>query len=48
VDSLYSGYGEGAPSGKGPDQNQVQMAGNTYLNASFPKLDFIKKAVIVE
>jgi peptidyl-prolyl cis-trans isomerase A (cyclophilin A) len=48
VDSLYSGYGEGPPSGKGPNQNQVQAEGNAYLNASFPQLDYIKKAVIVE
>ncbi len=46
VDALYSGYGEGAPSGRGPDQGQVQAKGNTYLNAKFPKLDYIKKATI--
>jgi len=47
VDSLYSGYGEGAPNGNGPDQGRVQMEGNAYLEKSFPKLDYIKSAVIV-
>jgi peptidyl-prolyl cis-trans isomerase A (cyclophilin A) len=47
VDALYSGYGEGAPSGAGPEQGRVQNEGNTYLTASFPKLDYIKSATIV-
>merc|ERR1719420_2177260 len=32
VDQLYAGYGEGAPNGSGPDQNQIQTQGNEYLN----------------
>ena len=47
VDSLYSGYGEGAPRGKGPDQGAMNMEGNAYLAKSFPKLDYIKSATIV-
>jgi peptidyl-prolyl cis-trans isomerase A (cyclophilin A) len=47
VDSLYNGYGEGAPSGAGPDQNRTQAEGNAYLEKSFPKLDYIKSATIV-
>jgi peptidyl-prolyl cis-trans isomerase A (cyclophilin A) len=46
VDSLYSGYGEGAPSGRGPDQNRIQTEGNAYLQRDFAQLDFIKKATI--
>jgi peptidyl-prolyl cis-trans isomerase A (cyclophilin A) len=46
VDKIYSGYGEGAPSGNGPDQGRVQSQGNAYLTKDFPKLDFIKKATI--
>jgi peptidyl-prolyl cis-trans isomerase A (cyclophilin A) len=46
VDSLYSGYGEGAPSGRGPDQNRIQTEGNVYLQRDFAQLDFIKKATI--
>jgi peptidyl-prolyl cis-trans isomerase A (cyclophilin A) len=46
VDSLYSGYGEGAPGGRGPDQSKVQAEGNAYLTSAFPNLDYIKKATI--
>jgi len=40
VDAIYSGDGER------PDQRQVQMKGNEYLKAAFPKLDYVKKATI--
>lgn len=46
VDALHSGYGEGAPSGKGPDQGRVQNEGNAYLTKNFPRLDFVKKATV--
>ena len=46
VDSIYSGYGEGAPRGSGPDQGRIQMEGNAYLEKSFPKLDYVKSAAI--
>ncbi|MGH7653435.1 MAG: peptidylprolyl isomerase [Gemmatimonadaceae bacterium] len=44
VDSLYGGYGEGAPAGKGPDQTRITLEGNTYLEREFPKLDYIVTA----
>lgn len=44
LDKLYSGYGEGAPSGPGPDQGRFQNEGNAYLKAEYPKLDYIKSA----
>jgi peptidyl-prolyl cis-trans isomerase A (cyclophilin A) len=47
VDGLYSGYGEGAPRGNGPDQSRVQGEGNAYLTTSFPKMDYIKAVTIV-
>jgi peptidyl-prolyl cis-trans isomerase A (cyclophilin A) len=47
VDQLYDGYGEGAPSGKGPEQGRIQAEGNAYLNKDFPRLDTIKSATIV-
>ncbi len=47
IDALYSGYGEGAPSGAGPAQDRLQAEGNAYLKAGFPQLDFIKTARIV-
>ena len=46
VDKLYSGYGEGAPSGRGPEQGKIQAEGNAYLGKEFPKLDYVKKATI--
>ena len=48
VDKIYAGYGEGAPRGSGPAQGRIQSEGNTYLNAEFPKLDYIKKAYILK
>jgi peptidyl-prolyl cis-trans isomerase A (cyclophilin A) len=46
VDSLYSGYGEGAPRGKGPSQGLLAQYGKSYLGADFPELDTIKTATI--
>ena len=48
VDSLYAGYGEGAPRGRGPEQQLVQSQGNDYLRAQFPEMDYILRAYIVE
>ena len=46
VRKIFTGYGEGAPRGKGPEQGRIQMEGNAYLNKEFPKLDYVKKATI--
>ena len=46
VESIYAGYGEGAPSGMGPDQGLVQRQGNKYLKAEFPKMDYILSAAL--
>ncbi|MFC1572387.1 peptidylprolyl isomerase [Candidatus Eisenbacteria bacterium] len=48
VDDLYSGYGEGAPRGSGPAQGKIQSEGNAYLIKEFTKLDYVKKASILE
>jgi peptidyl-prolyl cis-trans isomerase A (cyclophilin A) len=48
VDTLYSDYGEGGPSGRGPAQDRIQREGNAYLAGSFANLDYIKKATIVK
>lgn len=40
VDKITAQYGER------PDQGEIVNKGNAYLNASFPKLDYIKKATI--
>src|SRR5262245_51281988 len=41
VDAIYSGDGES------PQQHMIQAQGNAYLNKSFPKLDYVKKAAVV-
>ena len=47
VDSLHSGYGEGAPRGRGPEQGRISREGNAYLESDFPELDWIRHAVIL-
>jgi len=42
VDKLYSGYGEGAPGGSGPDQSRIQSEGNKYLKKQFPNMSYVK------
>jgi peptidyl-prolyl cis-trans isomerase A (cyclophilin A) len=46
VQSLYAGYGEGAPGGNGPSQPLIQAQGNEYLQKDFPLLDYIKKTSV--
>jgi peptidyl-prolyl cis-trans isomerase A (cyclophilin A) len=46
VESLYSAYGDMAPRGQGPDPSKIEVQGNAYLDAKFPRLDYIKKATI--
>lgn len=48
VDSLYKGYGEGAPMGRGPDQGRIQSEGNAYLDKDFSQLDRVTHAEIVK
>lgn len=47
VDKLYSGYGEAAPLGKGPDQVTIEAEGNSYLDRTFPKLSTIQVARVL-
>lgn len=42
VEKLYSGYGEA------PNQMQIRSSGNKYLESSFPNLDGIKSATVIE
>jgi len=47
VDRLYAGYGEGAPQGRGPQQDRIQAEGNAYLGREFPNLDSVRRARVV-
>ncbi|MCC7002298.1 MAG: peptidylprolyl isomerase [Gemmatimonadaceae bacterium] len=47
VDQLYTGYGEGAPAGKGPSQQAMSQEGEALLARDFPLLDQIKTARVV-
>lgn len=47
VEKLYSGYGEGAPKGKGPSQDLIEKEGESYLARDFAKLDRIVRAHLV-
>jgi peptidyl-prolyl cis-trans isomerase A (cyclophilin A) len=46
VDLLHKGYGDGPPSGVGPEQSRIRAEGNEYLERYFERLDYIKKATI--
>lgn len=46
MDRIYSGYGEGAPMGRGPRQSSANNQGNAYFKAEFPQLDYIREARI--
>jgi len=48
VMNLYMGYGEGAPNGAGPSQENISIDGNPYLEEHFPRLDYIKTAKVVQ
>jgi peptidyl-prolyl cis-trans isomerase A (cyclophilin A) len=46
VDTLYADYGEGAPGGSGPNQDEIQKQGKPYLDKNFPNLDYIKTTTL--
>ena len=48
ADQLHSGYGDGAPKGRGPSQKKIYEEGNAFLKKDFKDLDFIKSAKIAE
>jgi len=48
VESLYAEYGDGPPRGEGVYQAMAIAKGDEYLEAEFPLLDRIQRAVLVE
>ena len=46
VDNFYSRYGDGPPRGDGPYQAMIGARGNAYLDAEFPELTSIRRAII--
>jgi len=48
MDKIYSGYGEMRPEGKEIDPGRVENSTNAYLVPRFPKMDYIKRARILE
>lgn len=48
ADSLYSGYGESMPRGRGPIQDSIGLQGNAWLDREFPRLDRIVAARITQ
>ena len=44
---VYKGYGEPAPTGKGPTMTDMVGKGNAYLEKEFPNMDYIKTATIM-
>ena len=47
VESLYSGYGEGAPDGQGPEQDKIEKLGKSYLDKDFAQLDSITTTKLI-
>lgn len=49
VDQIYAGYGESASrGGNGPLAQDIAARGNEYLEESFPELDYIVSAALVD
>jgi peptidyl-prolyl cis-trans isomerase A (cyclophilin A) len=46
VEGFFSSYGEMPPRGQGPDPQQIESLGNSYLESRFPRLDSIRKATV--
>ena len=48
IDRLYAGYGESAGGGmRGGKQGRIEAGGNAYLMREFPRLDYIRRAVLL-
>lgn len=48
VDILYTGYGDGPPRGKGPEQDKIRTQGDAYLKRDFPLLDHVTRTKVIK
>jgi len=48
VDRFHSGFGEGPPRGRGPDQGRMEEEGEEYLSTDFSQLDRVLTARILD
>ena len=48
ADQLFSGYGDGAPKGRGPGQKKIYEEGNAWLEKDFKDMDYIKSAKLID
>lgn len=48
VDQFYSGYGEGAPKGSGPNQSKMEEYGGEYVDKEFPLLSYFTQVEFVD
>lgn len=49
IENLYAGYGEiTSLGGAGPDASKIELMGDEYVQRSYPKLDTIKSAKVVD
>jgi cyclophilin family peptidyl-prolyl cis-trans isomerase len=48
IDGMHNVEGINSQYGEKPDQGSIKRSGNAYLKSSFPELDYVKKATIVE
>merc|ERR1712096_193978 len=46
--NIFTGYGEGPPSGSGPDLDLLHDKGYGYLRANFPRLTYLDKCKVIE
>ena len=48
ADKLAFLYGDYPPTGSGPDPTRMELEGKTYMDRTFPRMDFIKTVTIVK
>lgn len=47
IEKIESKYGEGAPRGKGPEQDRMENEGDAYIQKEYPDMDRIVRARVI-